>query len=49
MLGHRKSRRAAVDELRAISTFIKAAELGSFNRAALAQGTTAQAVSKSVR
>jgi len=38
-----------VDELRAISTFIKAAELGSFNRAALAQGTTAQAVSKSVR
>jgi DNA-binding transcriptional LysR family regulator len=38
-----------VDELRAISTFIKAAELGSFNRAAQAQGTTAQAVSKSVR
>ena len=40
---------AVVDELRAISTFIKAAELGSFNQAAQAQGTTAQAVSKSVR
>jgi DNA-binding transcriptional LysR family regulator len=38
-----------VDELRAISTFIRAAELGSFNRAAQSQGTTAQAVSKSVR
>ncbi|MEI2415138.1 LysR family transcriptional regulator [Orrella sp. JC864] len=38
-----------MDELRAISTFIRAAELGSFNRAALAQGTTAQAVSKAVR
>lgn len=39
----------AVDELRALSTFVRAAELGSFNRAAQAQGTTAQAVSKSVR
>jgi len=38
-----------VDELRAISTFIRAAELGSFNQAALAQGTTPQAVSKNVR
>ena len=38
-----------MDELRAITTFVKAAELGSFNRAAQAQGTTAQAVSKSVR
>lgn len=38
-----------MDELRAISTFIRAAELGSFNRAAQVQGTTAQAVSKSVR
>ena len=38
-----------MDELRAITTFVKAAELGSFNRAAQLQGTTAQAVSKSVR
>lgn len=38
-----------MDELRAISTFIRAAELGSFNRAAHAQGTTPQAVSKNVR
>jgi DNA-binding transcriptional LysR family regulator len=38
-----------MDELRAISTFIRAAELGSFNRAASAQGTTPQAVSKNVR
>ena len=38
-----------MDELRAISTFIRAAELGSFNRAATAQGTTPQAVSKNVR
>jgi DNA-binding transcriptional LysR family regulator len=38
-----------MDELRAISTFIRAAELGSFNRAAAAQGTTPQAVSKNVR
>lgn len=38
-----------MDELRAISTFIRAAELGSFNRAAQAQGTTPQAVSKNVR
>jgi DNA-binding transcriptional LysR family regulator len=38
-----------MDELRAISTFIRAAELGSFNRAATAQGTTPQAVSKAVR
>ena len=38
-----------MDELRAIATFIKAAELGSFNRAATAQGITPQAVSKNVR
>lgn len=38
-----------MDELRAISTFIRAAELGSFNRAATAQGTTPQAVSKTIR
>ncbi|OON64499.1 LysR family transcriptional regulator [Massilia sp. KIM] len=38
-----------MDELRAISTFIRAAELGSFNRAAQVQGTTPQAVSKAVR
>lgn len=38
-----------MDELRAVSTFVLAAELGSFNRAAQAQGSTAQAVSKSVR
>ncbi len=38
-----------MDELRAISTFVRAAELGSFNRAAQAQGTTPQAVSKNVR
>lgn len=38
-----------MDELRAIATFLRAAELGSFNRAAQVQGTTAQAVSKSVR
>ena len=38
-----------MDELRALSTFVRAAELGSFNRAAQAQGTTPQAVSKNVR
>ncbi len=38
-----------MDELRAVTTFVRAAELGSFNKAALAQGSTAQAVSKSVR
>ncbi|MET0350743.1 MAG: LysR family transcriptional regulator [Rhizobacter sp.] len=38
-----------MDELRALSTFIRAAELGSFNRAAQAQGTTPQAVSKAIR
>lgn len=40
---------AVVDELRAIATFIRAAELGSFHRAAQAQGTSPQAVSKNVR
>jgi DNA-binding transcriptional LysR family regulator len=38
-----------VDELRAISTFVRAAELGSFNKVAEAQGTTPQAVSKTIR
>jgi DNA-binding transcriptional LysR family regulator len=38
-----------MDELRAISTFVRAAELGSFHKAAQHQGTSAQAVSKSVR
>jgi DNA-binding transcriptional LysR family regulator len=38
-----------MDEWRAITTFVRAAELGSFNKAALAQGTTPQAVSKSIR
>jgi DNA-binding transcriptional LysR family regulator len=38
-----------MDELRAISTFIKAAELGSFNKVAEVQGTTPQAVSKTIR
>ena len=38
-----------MDELRAITTFIRAAELGSFNQAAHVQGTTQQAVSKNVR
>lgn len=38
-----------MDELRAITTFVRAAESGSFNKAALAQGTTPQAVSKAVR
>src|SRR4051812_29806781 len=43
------ARPPAVDELRAISTFIRAAELGSFNKVAEAQGTTPQAVSKTIR
>ncbi|MGB7990004.1 MAG: LysR family transcriptional regulator [Candidatus Methylophosphatis roskildensis] len=38
-----------MDELRAISTFVRAAELGSFNQVAIAQGMTPQAVSKAVR
>lgn len=38
-----------MDELRAISTFIRAAELGSFNKVAEAQNTTPQAVSKTIR
>jgi DNA-binding transcriptional LysR family regulator len=38
-----------MDELRALSTFIRAAELGSFNQVAAAQGTTPQAVSKTIR
>ncbi|MGN6527833.1 MAG: LysR family transcriptional regulator [Burkholderiaceae bacterium] len=38
-----------MDELRAVTTFVRAAEAGSFHRAAQAQGTTPQAVSKSVR
>jgi DNA-binding transcriptional LysR family regulator len=38
-----------MDELRAISTFVRAAELGSFNKVAQVQGTTPQAVSKTIR
>lgn len=38
-----------MDELRAISTFVRAAELGSFNKVAIAQNMTPQAVSKTVR
>ncbi|SHN38549.1 LysR family transcriptional regulator [Rhizobacter sp. OV335] len=38
-----------MDELRALSTFVRVAELGSFNKAALAQATTPQAVSKTIR
>ena len=38
-----------MDELRAISTFVRAAEHGSFNQAATAQGTSPQAVSKTIR
>lgn len=38
-----------MDEWRAITTFVRAAESGSFNKAALAQGTSSQAVSKSIR
>jgi len=38
-----------MDRLRAIETFLKTIELGSFNRTASAQGTTPQAVSKAVR
>lgn len=38
-----------MDELRAITTFVRAAESGSFNKAAQAQGSTPQAVSKSIR
>src|SRR5882757_1471721 len=38
-----------MDRYRAIETFIKAADLGSFHQAAIAQGTTPQAVTKAVR
>jgi DNA-binding transcriptional LysR family regulator len=38
-----------MDEWRAITTFVRVADCGSFNRAAAAQGTTPQAVSKSIR
>lgn len=38
-----------MDELRAISTFVLAAEAGSFNKAAETQNTTPQAVSKTIR
>ncbi|RYY95514.1 MAG: LysR family transcriptional regulator [Comamonadaceae bacterium] len=37
-----------MDQMRAITTFVRAAEAGSFNRAALAQGSTPQAVSKAI-
>lgn len=38
-----------MDELRAVKLFIRATELGSFNKAAVAQGMSAQAVSKAIR
>ncbi|MDC8014463.1 LysR family transcriptional regulator [Tahibacter soli] len=38
-----------MDRLRVIETFVRAAELGSFQQAAVAQGITPQAVSKAVR
>ncbi|AMM17031.1 LysR family transcriptional regulator [Burkholderia sp. PAMC 28687] len=38
-----------MDELRALSIFIRTAECGSFNKAAHAHGVTPQAVSKTVR
>lgn len=38
-----------MDRLRAIETFLRVIELGSFNRTASVQGTTPQAVSKAVR
>jgi len=38
-----------MDELRAVTSFVRAAELGSFNKAAQAEGTSPQAVSKKVR
>ena len=38
-----------MDELRAISTFVRVAELGSFNKVAAAQGLSQQAVSKTIR
>ena len=38
-----------MDQLKAITTFVRAAEVGSFHRAALAQGSTPQAVSKAIR
>jgi len=38
-----------MDEWRAITTFVRAAECGSFHKAALAQGATPQAISKSIR
>ncbi|MES2071957.1 MAG: LysR family transcriptional regulator [Pseudomonadota bacterium] len=37
-----------MDEMRAISTFIKTASMGSFRKAAIAQGITPQAASKAV-
>lgn len=38
-----------MDQLRAITTFVRSAEFGSFHKAAVAQGTTPQAVSKTIR
>ena len=38
-----------MDQLRAITTFVRSAEAGSFHKAAVAQGTTPQAVSKTIR
>ena len=38
-----------MDQLRAITAFVRSAESGSFHKAAIAQGTTPQAVSKTIR
>ncbi len=38
-----------LDQLRAITAFVRSAESGSFQKAALVQGTTPQAVSKTIR
>lgn len=38
-----------LDQLRAITTFVRSAESGSFHKAAVQQGTTPQAVSKTIR
>lgn len=38
-----------MDEMRAITTFVRVAALGSFNRFARIQGCTPQAVSKTIR
>lgn len=43
------SKESTLDQLRAITTFVRSAESGSFHKAAVVQGTTPQAVSKTIR